>query len=584
MKSIPIDENSIVRFNNRSFLPLGRQTFRSSAEKFLPDGNADGIWGILDWKENDGFNLQGILQYSEDGNFDEGGNYKLTINEIEDLKSINPLLDGRTKVVRERFINFDEVIFTLPETFHLLDLPRIRLTLFLKPVEGALVYYQHSRREDHQDEEAIFEYIMSEDEAEANRDRLEYFFTIEPKFRLIQAGEDTGLYRVTEEDAGMSFIIKVLTYDQNAKTEDELLKESIAHLNNQNIAYYGKNNLVAELFGKDKYNLLIFSPVSSTGESIIVIQEDGEEKRYGGRFVPVTQSGQVDPSKRTLLLIHGTFVNTMKSFKDLILCKGIHKDQPSYLQYLLSSGSFEQVLAFDHPTISENAIGNTEWLLGKLKQLNLSFENNPLNIVTTSRGALVAEYIASSRECEKVLPVGKILMFSAANGCGYFSTFRMISKAVTVWRNTVSGPAAKVVLAIAQLSIRYFCSQPGCIMMTIKHNDGILESILGGNPNNPKLIYKCIVSDWDTCLLGDRFKLFKGILDTAIRISLGKKHDWVIGAERQDLVPQASMANRALTEFRRAVHGRYLEVNYTTDIDCVSLVDPHHCIEEFFRN
>jgi hypothetical protein len=176
-------------------------------------------------------------------------------------------------------------------------------------------------------------------------------------------------------------------------------------------------------------------------------------------------------------------------------------------------------------------------------------------------------------------------MFSAANGCGYFTTGRLISAGLSLWKKSASGPAGKIVLALLQLSVDYILKQPGAVLMSINHPKKVLDSILSAKPNNPNLVYKCVVSDWDSCLLGQSTWLKRTgnvTLDVIIKANLGAKNDWVIGCQRQEIIPQHSVALRAPTEYRRAVHGRYLELSYVRDTECNALKDPHICIEEYF--
>lgn len=594
MKSFDFDLDQLFSFGNRTFIPLGEDRpvnelltgiFQKKLKK-ESSGPVPGVWGTLGWADNSPFRLKGKIDHSVSGNFDEGGNSTLTAQQVEDLKAINPQLAGKMRVVRERFINFDRVKFKLPEEFDPNNLPQLRLTLFLQPNEGALVYYEHHRKGNFNDPDAFQEHILYERQADATRDRLSYRFPVEPKYVLVPVAGKPGIYRQSTEETGLSFTIKILTYEQAVATENTLFKEAVTALNGGQINLLMKGPLLQDLVGQSKYALLRFDPKAEDGSEVITASEDGTILHYGGRFVNVQANGEVNVTAKTLLLIHGTFVNTMKSYKDLLLRKGADHAQPSYLQHLLASGTFDQVLAFDHPTLSEDAGQNVQWLKTRMKQLGISFRGNPISVITTSRGALVGEYMASDPECGKLLPMKKVLMFSAANGCGYFTTGRMISAGLSFWKRSASGPAAKVVLALLQLSADYILKQPGAVLMTINHPKQVLESILASKPNNPNLVYKCIVSDWDNCLLGDTPWMKRAVntaLDAVIKVNLGAQNDWVIGCEQQQRVPQRSHALRAPSEYRKAMHGQYLRTNYTRDLQCRLIDDPHACIEAFFN-
>lgn len=563
-------KNLTENLKDQRFIPLGEiakiplpvltETLRIQGKK-----NKDKIWATLGWESDEPFSPKGDLEFSKTGNPDEGDyknrkkKNKLTQDEIADIKAINPDLDvKRKKEVREYYINFDEVHFSLPDTFNPIDLPRLRLTVFLEPDEGALVYYHHSKKGDVFDPEAFSEYILHEKENNSNRDRLTYYFPVEPKHLLEPVDEERHLYRQTGQETGMSFIIKVLIFKQKKGTEKQLFSRSLKEINK---SAKKEGNLLYELVGKDKYALLKFDP----------------EKGATGEFDPVTDKGQILQGAKTLLLIHGTFVDTASSFEHLL---SVHSGGKSVLQELLSKGKFEQILAFNHPTISENAEGNISWLATLLKNLDIHI-SKPLQIIATSRGALVAAYMASDSTINKYFPIGKIMTFSGGNGCGYFNLGQKISRALSVWKAASPGPAGKVISSIAQLSVQWFLEQPGCRMMTIGSKES--TAILSASPVNSFTRYKTVVSDWHKCLV-EQEPFFKRVgntsLDAVIRIALGKEHDWVIGVEQQRRIPAGS---GKLDESRRhSVHGRYLEAGYVRDENCKIIADPYQIIYDFF--
>lgn len=594
MKTFDFDLDELFSFNNRTFIPLGgekpvekvKDWFQKKLKKETSEDTAD-VWGTLGWSDNTPFRLKGKIKHSRRGNTNDGDGHKLTEQQIEDLRSINPKLTKNPGEVRERFINFDDVKFDLPDEFDPNDLPQLRLSLFLKPTEGAIVYYEHHEKDNYKDEDAFQEYIMYEKEAQPMRDRLSYCFPVEPKYQLEEVPGKPGKFRQTNTETGLSFTIKILTYKQSAESEGELYREALSELNSAKNDLLNNGVIMNTLVGKAKYELLRFDPKSETGSDVIDAKYDKGMVKYGGRFVRVTKAADVNVNAKTLLLIHGTFVDTMKSYHDVILRKGVNGDQPSYLQYLLASGKFEQILAFDHPTLSHDAGQNIQWLKERMRELGLSFKDNPIDVVTTSRGALVGEYMAADPECAELFPMRKVLMFSAANGSGYFTTGKMISSGLSLWKKSASGPAGKVVLALLQLSVDYILRQPGAVLMTINHKQKVLESILAAKPNNPALIYKCVVSDWHKDLVPKDKWLMRPatiVLDVVIKLNLGLKNDWVIGCQRQELVPVQSQQHRQPSECRYSVHGAYLRMNYVLGPDYTVMSDPHVCIETFFEN
>ncbi len=575
-------------FPDERFVPLGKAAKNATlleaasavAEKISHSVKAEveGIWGTLGWADDKPFTPTGQLYFSEEGNIDEGMNqfdeaHELTQQEIANIKEINPDLDVHAKgQVRERYINFNEIDFELPAVFNPLELPKLRLTLFLRPHEGAIVYYQHSERGNKNDPNAVFEYILNQG-GSPDRDRLSYLFPVEPKHKLVPVDESKNLYKESDEETGTAFIIKILTFTQKPASEQEIYESQVKELNKslakkaQDFLEPGKG--LYELVGKDKYDLLLFDAASTASS--------------GGAFVSVTAGDQIKQDAKTLLLIHGTFVNTNSSYKDLLLyntAKGT-----SFLQELLQQGHFEQIIALNHPTISHDAEQNVEWFRSRLSALNIRFEQ-PLQIITTSRGALVAEFMAADQNMLPFIPeISKVMMFSAGNGCGYFQIGGRISAILSIWRKTASGPVGKIILAIAQLSVDWFLSQPGCVLMN--PDKPVLGTILNSSPINRNIQYMTVASDWHNCLNED-LEWYKRLgntsLDTLIKIALGKQHDWVIGYECQKLIPVDS--NVPLLEERHSVHGRYLELNYVkhkVDGDCVLMADPHVVIPTFFN-
>lgn len=548
------------------FLPLGEWSHIPIADlttTLQKKGKAtkDNIWGTLGWENDTPFGPSGELVFSKEGNTDEGIHNKetkniLTRKEIADLKAVNPELSiRRRKEIHEYYINFDAVEFSLPEVFNPVELPRLRLTVFIEPDEGAIVYFQRSKKEDFLDEQAFSEYILHEQETTSTRDRLTYLFPVEPNYILESVPESENLYRQSGIETGMSFIVKVLVFKQKRGSEKQLYNRFLKTINQSEKG-------TTKVAGKDKYALLKFDPVNGVS----------------GKFIQIKTGSQIDPHAKTMLLIHGTFVDTESSFEHLL------KPRPggkNVLQELLGKGKFEQILAFNHPTISDHAEGNVAWLSSFLQQLNIQL-SHPLQIIASSRGALVAECMAADVILQQHVPViSKIMLFSAGNGCGYFNLGHKISRVLVIWRTVSPGPAGKIIASLAQLSVQWFLSQPGCKMMTI--NSPELQAILSRPPLNPSIRYTSVLADWHKCLVDEK-GFFKRVgstsLDAVIRIALGKEHDWVIGVEQQKRVPANSgIPNQIL---RHATHGRYLEAGYVRDESCIVIPDPYQIIYDFF--
>lgn len=129
---------------------------------FKTEEKPDKVWATLGWRSDHPFNPQGEIAFSESGN--HASESPVTLKEIGAIWDFNPL-SGEEGFVKERYINFDRVIFNLPDvSYKANELPELRLTLFLGKDEGAVVYYQHSAADKYLDSdpdtEAEIEYIL----------------------------------------------------------------------------------------------------------------------------------------------------------------------------------------------------------------------------------------------------------------------------------------------------------------------------------------------------------------------------------------------------------------------------------------
>lgn len=99
-----------------------------------------------------------------------------------------------------------------------------------------------------------------------------------------------------------------------------------------------------------------------------------------------------DRSPRILLLIHGTFVNTISSFGSIPETPWGKEFFDAALKY------YDAILGFNHPTLSENPLQNAQEMLDDLK--NVKWRTLPVfDIITHSRGGLVVRSFI-----EKLLP------------------------------------------------------------------------------------------------------------------------------------------------------------------------------------
>jgi hypothetical protein len=519
-------------------------------KNFSPINN---IWGTLGWANDKPFSLIGKLGFSRVGNIKSLG---ATGKIVKELKSFNPLIDNQNPLI-ERFIDFSNVDFEFPEHCTLDGIPELRLTLFLEPNEGALVYYQHNLKNDVDDSEADIEFIMpqaTDKDFSTNRDRLHYFFDIQPKKKL-EIDSVNGEIIQGSEEIDTAFVIKILTFKRDQKHPETLIKEITSRINNAEQNNINLRDELVSLIGRKKYALLKYNPA-------INVVSPASGRLLGGSFEAVDEQ-QVDYQAKTLLLLHGTFSSTYNTFDDLLVLDG----ETSFMQTLVGEGKYGQILAFDHPTITNDAFQNVTELFEKFIPTK-SFASNRLDVISCSRGGVLTECLAGSLEARNRLEFNKVLMFSPANGVGYFTFGQHLSKFLSVYRKTVSGPYAKIVLAFAQFSADFFLSMPGCQQMTLKksnQSDGPLERVLKMEPNYPKTLYKTVVSDWEPTRGSIFNRAASLVLDRAIALILGREHDWVVGCTSQRKLPIGSESAPQLNI--DAMHTKYLDKNYVHGVN-----------------
>lgn len=520
-----IDINTATKNKNLKFIPLGDNEVISSEflqpvidKKINTKGTKlklNGFWGTLGMADDSNISFKGNIALSRIGNdFSSGEVYK----EIEKLYSLNSeILNNKEHKVLERFINFTNIDFPEFNTndfqIRLMEdeqgniigdnLPKLRLTVFLEEDEGCVVMYEMCK--DYQSEEKFLEYILPNAEPLQQRDRLSYTIPVIPPNKIVAQGNEL----VLGVKHYQSFIIKVLTFKRNNNfgSEEEALDSFLKKVNSK--AYDEIN--ATESFS-NKYDLLKFDV--SSGEFI--------SKK--------THHFEIDPKLKTLLLIHGTFVDTEKSFRGL---KDKIYNGHSWLQLKLMDKEYEQIIAFNYPSISEDAYQNVEVLLELWD--NADFSNNPLDVITTSRGGLVAKVLMTDAKNNKI-KLNKAALIACANGVGYFTTGAYIGRLLGWFRNSATNPIATIILGIAQYSVKTFLNMPGCLQMTI--GDEKLENLLKSQPTHyhDSLSILTVNGDWDRFLVDNRLKRILAVgLDLLIKPMLGHENDWVVGTHRQRL-------------------------------------------------
>ncbi len=490
----------------------------------------DSFWSTLGWLDDSPFIYKGVIEYSEIGNIKSKG---ATGKIVSELKGIHPEIEKYPLV--ERYINFDKTDLGNAD-----PQKKIRLDLFLEQDEAAVVYIQHSSTSNFNEDDAEIEFILAKEtiqESEINKVQQTYeipnILAILNEFKLSDSIELNSL-------EPSSFIVKVLTFKRGLGTATKLFKQSIKSISQSMGADF------LEKVGEEKYNLIVFNAETVNQDPLL-----------GGTFENIESFNQLKKGVKTLFLIHGTFSSTSNTFHHLNVKKS---NNESFLQKLLRDGIYEQIIAFDHPTISANVHDNISYMLENF-MIGRPLNQTPIDILACSRGAIFAQALCNSVKTKDVFDIKKVYLFSAANGVNYFNTAENICNFLSVWKKVASGPFLKVVLSLTEYSARFFIELPGCQQM--KPDSESLKAVLNNEIHNNETKFYLFISDWK--YINSRGRFFKRfgalIIDFTISKILGEKHDWVVGCDSQNKVPKNAIISQTI--YLDSMHCKYFDLEYT---------------------
>ncbi len=541
MAGLKIQEALQAGESRQQFLYLGDENFINTAvgasfvsQKInkLHTGFQEKFWGTLGNFDNSRIQWRGELLHSREGQFESEG---ITRELKEDLIKALGTTELNTHQIRERFISFDGVDF--PDDLR--ENKALRLTLFLNPNEGALVYYQLFDADEADPDMGShkgFDYDFIQPEATKNdaglidfnvdkRDRLSYQIELLPKFLPAEAG--------SAERVRNRFVVKVLTFLREAATAESIIERSEARL----------------FKSEERYRLLVFNRDNDAFEA------------------PDPVRNPLFSDRLTLFLIHGTFVDTEASYEALL---SRSNGKASLLKRYLESEDtpHTQAIAFDHPTLFDDAAENCQRLMKALGVYEPGFVfRTKVDVIGTSRGALVAKYLAMAFEqnngSNPRVPVGKIVTVSGANGCGYLSKGKFFIN--TLLKLLKKGSPAQLALVnMAQLSIKYLSTRAGLDLMT--PDSARLNSILNYQPPaNSGVSVLPISADFEVeraASLGKKLAaFFLRVGDKAVQQLLGREHDFVIGTREQQMPQPFALAQEKGNKIFHAVHGRVLDLD-----------------------
>jgi len=374
--------------------------------KILKKDNANkipGVWGTLGYSDDRPINWTGILECSNEGNDDFVENSTVK-DEIDLLKYMYPNLMEKGEI-REKVINLNQLEIPLPSVFSLNEIPKLRLNIFLDQEEGALAFYQFKQENDKDSElEFILPEATDEENSTTKRDRLTYLFNVIPNKKIEEVPDIPNMYRLSSKFNEDDFIVKVLIFKRlidTKKNKNKLPSSSseLVDLIEEKLASYPDGLLVK------KHALLIFNDRNNTFTE--------------------AQPGSIDTSKKTLLLLHGTFASTKGSFKEVY----------DWIGTLVGDNKYEQVIAFDHPTFFYDAEMNINVFFKKLETVGVQNFTQDIDLIGTSQGGLVAQYLANLNQT--VLKVGKVALVASANGVDYLTFAQGLTNGLKLFRKVM---------------------------------------------------------------------------------------------------------------------------------------------------
>jgi hypothetical protein len=530
--------------NDKSFLKIGAaaKTDEYSMEEFSisKKEKIENLWGTLGWRNDRPLAAKGSLDFSKNGN---EKHYGVTAELAELIRLQNPDIE-EVKEIRERFINLSEVeVENLPELIVDEKEIHLRLELFLEKEEGALVYLQENPKGIVKN--SIYSLVnLVTPEATINhtqnRTSLTYYFPF--SFGKEMEFVD-GKVKLLDKPKLMTTIIKVLTFVRKPLQPEESFKVANKKLNEAAIDLVQDG--ISTLLGEKKNKLLIFNKNSSTNSP-------------GGNFEFIENTQSINTSLKTLLLVHGTFSTIEKSYGEL--CDPTVKSDGQMIspfQNFLLSTDYDQIIGFNHPTASQSVDENVTHFHKLLDGVTF---NQPVSVITTSRGALVAESILCHEKTNQILTIDKMMTFAPAHGSDLLKVGKGIDKFLSLLRNMTTKTGWGYALALAQFSYKAILTQPG--LNDMLPNSKKIQELETCVPNN-EVVIQAMVGDFDKTLVSKKFVRVSAIgLDALIRLAFNSETDWVIGCPEQKMQIKNPKARYNLPFEMFCTHGKQFDVTH----------------------
>ena len=468
------------------------------------------IWGTLGWANDKQLAATGKIKFSEFGNFDHHGITKETVDLLRDQNvEIHDCSD-----IKERFIDLSEIVFlNVPDTITNEKEIQLRFDLFINKNEGALVYLEENPVGEFHSNKAEM-YLITPESTDINfsQDRysLTYKFTYFFNKKFEREGDVIHLKGKKKKEQ-TEFAIKVLTFPRHEACIKRYANKATKNINKINGRGTELVHKSINKIGEEKYGFYKFHSTENKDS-----------------FIKLDDLFQIDENKKTLLLLHGTFSSVENSFGELLTTEESASGKKRFFNDLIKSKTFEQIIAFNHPTASHSIQENADWFI---KLLGNKIFTQPIDVITTSRGALLAEKLCSYDKAYRKIKINKHLTFAPAHGSDLLKVAKGLDRMLSMMKKTTSRAGWGYILAISQFSINAIRTQPGLEVMMPGSIE--LKKILASNPIDEVKI-KSMVGDYDRTLIDKQFKrwLANG-LDKLIWLAFKSENDWVIGCPEQ---------------------------------------------------
>lgn len=488
------------------FVPLAdRDTFGLLFKKLIEKkADPSDFWGTLGRQDNGSIqgSWTGQIVCSKQGNNSFTARGRQIRQEAQMLASLFPDVTPDETSITEKFIALKDLKFTINDVRARL----MRLTVTLKPGEHAVMFLQFTDVDDTTSQNGVFEYVLPQKETDpAKQNLLTYFFELPDG---------------TSSDGDYQTVIKVMTF--KTKVQKNASPELI-------------HNVLANF--DTPYMVKLFDPQLNN-------------------FVDVPENeiaNRIDNRKKTLLLIHGTFSSTAKSYGDVVA------PNSNWLQTMLSGETpkrYEQIIAFDHYTMVESPAQNAAELFRQLQPV-AGFAHE-VDIITTSRGGLVGKTIVNDKQ-QKVFTVDRVATVACANGVQFMTTGQNVGRFIGLLKLSAPDLAWKGALFLVQHSIETFLAQPGLIIMK-KDFDG-LQNLLNDLPANNNMRYYPVCGNYSR--KGnhpDGWKFFDLLLSGIMHDA---NHDWVVETDFQVIMPNGYYAYSAQGKDRAFYRNQMIDSTHT---------------------